>query len=401
MVEEVEPSIRFCTYNLRRMGGDVGDADEKDADVEELVGAEGASDILRSKLESVLQESRAKQAKDLNEIEVLGDRVPIKSEKTRICIIRAHQLLFEIEQAGGGDSSDSSMAQYDNLFVAFNDALESVRTDLRQMSNEKTAKSGVAQGHLLKLQTGLTWQKLHHTVRRTQLLVEGFKHACAAFSRSSAGAHSKKVTPEDIVRLYDSITGSLHEMTQLDGYKEDEALMSQVAARMAAAKAFRCFYVAETYGSVGKWKEAQALYERTVNLMLEAVELLGSSGYEAEIPSMRDLEVLVDGAKARAHAQAFLESVEGTPVVAGAQADVAHMSLATDVRPHTLLERPDEFERPDPGVFISFPPQFETVPCKPLLFDIARNSIHYPDIQSRTKGVKRGGGWGAWLTGRS
>lgn len=219
MVEEVEPSIRFCTYNLRRMGGDVGDADEKDADVEELVGAEGASDILRSKLESVLQESRAKQAKDLNEIEVLGDRVPIKSEKTRICIIRAHQLLFEIEQAGGGDSSDSSMAQYDNLFVAFNDALESVRTDLRQMSNEKTAKSGVAQGHLLKLQTGLTWQKLHHTVRRTQLLVEGFKHACAAFSRSSAGAHSKKVTPEDIVRLYDSITGSLHEMTQLDGYK--------------------------------------------------------------------------------------------------------------------------------------------------------------------------------------
>ena len=66
--------------------------------------------------------------------------------------------------------------------------------------------------------------------------------------------------------------------------------------------------------------------------MLEAVELLGSSGYEAEIPSMRDLEVLVDGAKARAHAQAFLESVEGTPVVAGAQADVAHMSLATVIR---------------------------------------------------------------------
>ena len=30
---------------------------------------------------------------------VLGERVPIKSEKTRICIIRAHQLLFEIEQA--------------------------------------------------------------------------------------------------------------------------------------------------------------------------------------------------------------------------------------------------------------------------------------------------------------
>ena len=68
MVEEVDPSIRFCTYNIRRLGGDAGPEDEEG--VGELVGAEGGSDILRSKLEMVLQESRAKQAKDLNEMEV-------------------------------------------------------------------------------------------------------------------------------------------------------------------------------------------------------------------------------------------------------------------------------------------------------------------------------------------
>ena len=103
--------------------------------------------------------------------------------------------------------------------------------------------------------------------------------------------------------------------------------MSQVAGRMAAAKAFRCFYVAETYGTVGQWAEAQALYERTANLMFEAVELLGSSGYEVEVPHMRHLEALVDGAKARAHAHAFLVGLNGAPGVVAAQAEVAQMTL--------------------------------------------------------------------------
>ena len=48
-VEEVEPSIRFCAYNLRR---ESGDADGEGDDIESLAEAEGASDILRSKLEA-------------------------------------------------------------------------------------------------------------------------------------------------------------------------------------------------------------------------------------------------------------------------------------------------------------------------------------------------------------
>ena len=54
--------------------------------VEGLAGAESTSDILRSKLESVLQETRTKQAKDVTELDVRGERVPIKSEKTRVAV---------------------------------------------------------------------------------------------------------------------------------------------------------------------------------------------------------------------------------------------------------------------------------------------------------------------------
>lgn len=162
--------------------------------------AEGTSDILRSKLESVLNESRAKQAKDLNEMDVLGERVPIKSEKARICLIRAHQTLYEIEQAAA-ESTDTVMAQYDQLFVAFNDALEIVRADLRSLTNDKAAASGIARAHLQKLQTGLLWQKHNHTVRRTQLLVESFKQACSEGSGAAGTARKVRLWRAAFIRL--------------------------------------------------------------------------------------------------------------------------------------------------------------------------------------------------------
>lgn len=47
---------------------------------------------------------------------------------------------------------------------------------------------------------------------------------------------------------------------------------------------------------------------------------------------------------------------------------------------------------------IVFPPKLEAVPCKPLLFDIARNQIHFPELEAKltqAKGSKWGltGGW--------
>ena len=86
--------------------------------------------------------------------------------------------------------------------------------------------------------------------------------------------------------------------------------------------------------------------------------------------------------------------------VASLSASDASWHCPQELRPDTLLERRDEFDRPNPEALISFPPNLETVPCKPLLFDIARNAIQYPDIKSRAQAVKRGGGWGSWLTGR-
>ena len=88
VIAEVEPSIRFCAYNVQRFGLLAGNASELEADmmgegdVDDLLegDTEGVGDILRGKLEAVMHESRARKAEDFNEVEVLGEMVPIRSE---------------------------------------------------------------------------------------------------------------------------------------------------------------------------------------------------------------------------------------------------------------------------------------------------------------------------------
>ena len=116
---------------------------------------------------------------------------------------------------------------------------------------------------------------------------------------------------------------------------------------------------------------------------------------------MNRLEALIEGSKARAHAQAFIAKLTGGAEVAGASSNLSQMGLTitdaiTDV---PLLDRPDQFERVNPENLIPFPPNFEMVACKPLLFDIARKEINFPDISKRTatrKGIS--GRLGAWFS---
>ena len=153
--------------------------------------------------------------------------MPIRNEKTRIAVLASQRALQEIAALGevGPHNADDAMPLYDRLFVHFNDALEPVRADLRAATKENTAKSGVAKEHLEKLQAGLMWQKLEHMSNRMLVLIEKMRT-----KREDGG---KRVSPEDIVRLYDSLTNNFSEMGQLVGYREDEGLMTALGARAA------------------------------------------------------------------------------------------------------------------------------------------------------------------------
>ena len=382
-VEEVEPSIRFCAYNLRREGGEA--EGEGDDTLDDLAEAEGASDILRSKLEAVLQESRARQALDFSEIEVLGERLPIKNEKARVGLLAMHGQLQEIAQLSkaGGDPS----TLYDQLFVYFNDALDAARADLRAASKDSSAKAGVASEQLRKLVAHLMWQKLTYTTQQRLLLI-------AKQKGKDGGGSGRKGWAEDLVRLYETVQSNHEEMRALEGYKDSAPHMALLGAQSASVATFRCFYVGEAYAAAAQWREAQALYNRALERLTDALgrfEAVGGGAGGAEgvaaskegTAALRKLEQQIEGAKARAHAQAFTNALGGGPAVIEAQQAVEGVALDAprDLGVPELLDSLHTFTREQPDHVISFPPRFEVVPCKPLLFDVARNAIRYPDLR--------------------
>jgi len=40
---------------------------------------------------------------------------------------------------------------------------------------------------------------------------------------------------------------------------------------------------------------------------------------------------------------------------------------------------------PNTQPIVTFPPQFESIPCKPMVFDLAGNFVEYPSVSHRAK----------------
>ena len=53
------------------------------------------------------------------------------------------------------------------------------------------------------------------------------------------------------------------------------------------------------------------------------------------------------------------------------------------------------------SALMHFPPEFESIPCKPLFFDLAINHLEMPALESKLGGQEEGqkAGLGGWLFG--
>lgn len=180
-------------------------------------------------------------------------------------------------------------------------------------------------------------------------------------------------------------------------------------------RAFRVFYIAETYAALSKWSEALMLFDRAAELEEEAQEVY--SGLGIDVPaSFESLAEKIVGARNRAHARGYLAQMatggsgggSGPNPTASALGSPGKLKKASKAAllSKTLQERLHEFDAGDPGdhhKLIDFPPALRPIACKPLLFDIALNNIEFPDLDEKAgkKGKSgEGGGWLGWLSGK-
>lgn len=94
-VEDIEPILRYCRYNLDSSTGTAHAAAAAEEHLIEMSreGATGVGgDLLAAKLESVVAEARKKQASALDSVEWRGKKVAVRSEALRVALVKTDEL---------------------------------------------------------------------------------------------------------------------------------------------------------------------------------------------------------------------------------------------------------------------------------------------------------------------
>ncbi|CAM9304369.1 unnamed protein product [Scytosiphon promiscuus] len=463
-VEEIEPILRYCRYNLDTgSSGDGGGGGEMAAAAEKHLlemgqdeDSSAGGDLLAAKLESVVAEARKKQASALDSVEWRGKRVAVRSETLRVALVKADELALRLRRASDGPTAaeraaaggsgkgggDPKPGQYLKVFGAYDEALATVSEELSRLQGKGGGtKMEAHRAELEALRAYAQHHKLRLMLQRNERLVQELQEKRKSAGGGGGGERDPLGEVADIVHVYDALLQSVRSMvTNLGGgddanddiAEEEDELVESVRADEARFRAFRCFFVIEAFLAQQKWAEASALFGHTRTLCREATDMLDDDD-DPRAESLARLDEMVEGAWHRTAAHALLLKakqdsalsalVDGIAISGGGGgAGAGRAGLP-------LRERLKVFDAAAGGGgggveggskkrkyrIADFPPSLQLVPCKPRLLDLAFDELEFPDLDERagiekeaeaeektksSAGGAGGRGWFGWALGR-
>ncbi|GAB1297088.1 Signal recognition particle subunit SRP68 [Apodemus speciosus] len=353
-VEEISPNIRYCAYNI----GDQG---------------------------ALITQTRAKQAATMSEVEWRGRTVPVKIDKVRIFLLGLADNEAAIVQA---ESEETKERLFESMLSECRDALQAVREELKPDQKQRDYTLDGESGKVSNLQylhSYLTYIKLSTAIRRNENMAKGLHRALLQQQPEDDSKRSPR--PQDLIRLYDIILQNLVELLQLPGLEEDRTFQKEIGLKTLVFKAYRCFFIAQSYVLVKKWSEALVLYDRVLKYANEVSSHGGAfKNSLKDLPDVQELITQVRSEKCSLQAAAILDAN-----------DSHQTDTSSQVKDNTpLVERFETFCL-DPSLvtkqanLVHFPPGFQPIPCKPLFFDLALNHVAFPPLEDKLEQKTKSG----------
>nr|XP_046265502.1 signal recognition particle subunit SRP68 [Scatophagus argus] len=375
-VDEISPNIRYCAYNI-------GDQNAIN-DLMQMRLTGGGGGMMAEKLEALITQARTKQAATMSEVEWRGRTVPVKIDKARIFLLGLADNEAAIAQASNEETKEHL---YETLLAECRDTIQAVREELKAEAKQRERSSDTDSGKVSNLQflhSYLTYIKLCTLVKRNESMARTLQ---AKLKEPEADENKRGPRPQDLIRLYDIILQSLAELSTLQGLEDDHTFQKEVSLKTLVYKAYRCFFIAQSYVLVKKWSEALVLYERVLKYAKEVQsKAKGLNNSLKDLPDVQELIAEVNAEKYSLQAAAILDTDE--------TAEVPSQQQVKDNMP--LCNRLDTF-RLDPALLgkqpnlVQFPPDFQPIPCKPLFFDLALNHVAFPPLDDKVEQKGKGG----------
>uniref|UniRef100_A0A3Q3RE31 Signal recognition particle subunit SRP68 n=1 Tax=Monopterus albus TaxID=43700 RepID=A0A3Q3RE31_MONAL len=330
----------------------------------------GGGGMMAEKLEALITQARTKQAVTMSEVEWRGRTVPVKIDKARIFLLGLADNEAAIAQATNEETKEHL---YETLLAECRDTIQAVREELKSEAKQRERSSDADSGKVSNLQflhSYLTYIKLCTLVKRNESMAHTLQ---AKLKEPESDENKRGPRPQDLIRLYDIILQSLAELSTLQGLEDDHTFQKEVSLKTLVYKAYRCFFIAQSYVLVKKWSEALVLYERVLKYAKE-VQSKAKSLHNSlkDLPDIQELIAKVNAEKYSLQAAAILG--EGTPLCD--RLETFHLD------PTLLGKQPN---------LVQFPPDFQPIPCKPLFFDLALNHVAFPPLDDKVEQKGKGG----------
>uniref|UniRef100_A0A2I3TQ59 Signal recognition particle subunit SRP68 n=1 Tax=Pan troglodytes TaxID=9598 RepID=A0A2I3TQ59_PANTR len=378
-VEEISPNIRYCAYNI-------GDQSAINELMQMRLRSGGTEGLLAEKLEALITQTRAKQAATMSEVEWRGRTIPVKIDKVRIFLLGLADNEAAIVQA---ESEETKERLFESMLSECRDAIQVVREELKPDQKQRDYILEGEPGKVSNLQylhSYLTYIKLSTAIKRNENMAKGLQRALLQQQPEDDSKRSPR--PQDLIRLYDIILQNLVELLQLPGLEEDKAFQKEIGLKTLVFKAYRCFFIAQSYVLVKKWSEALVLYDRVLKYANEVHSDAGAfKNSLKDLPDVQELITQVRSEKCSLQAAAILDAND-------AHQTETSSSQVKDNKP--LVERFETFCL-DPSLvtkqanLVHFPPGFQPIPCKPLFFDLALNHVAFPPLEDKLEQKTKSG----------
>ncbi|KAK9801994.1 hypothetical protein WJX73_007855 [Symbiochloris irregularis] len=393
-LQELEPQIRYCQYQLQRRGG---------------LSTEGVPDSpsaagLQARLNALAEEagSSAEAAADQGTAKAgvtlftwRGSSHPVQAERIRTSLAAAAEATHALSQIPKG--SDERTGALDSQIAAYNEAKGYIRHALSTTAGGAAASD--AQADLRALNAAVTGAQLEGTLERGCLAVARAESALEQSLRACSSFEAQGVKPQEVVRMYDGLGQACKEMKDVAaqiGGANGELLMDEASAKALQFQASRCYYAAHAYLAGGNPQAAYALFQRVGSRADTAIS-------QHEDCARVDKEACdkLEGLKAAAQvwqcvAQADC-AAEQQQHIEEAGGKVEQLSLEQTSSKEYLLDNLDKWqafagEAGREARLFPVPPRPLYIPMRPFLLDAAQAFISPPSLDHRLRAEQKTGG---------
>ncbi|XP_030064083.1 signal recognition particle subunit SRP68 [Microcaecilia unicolor] len=378
-VEEISPNIRYCAYNI-------GDQSAINELMQMRLRSGGTEGFLAEKLESLITQTRAKKAATMSEVEWRGRAVPVKIDKVRIFLLGLADNEAAIAQT---ENEETKERLFESLLSECRDAIQAVREELRMDPKQRDHFVDGEQGKVSNLQylhSYLTYIKLSTAIKRNESMAKALQKALLQ-QHQPVDDGKRTPRPQDLIRLYDIILQNLVELIQLPGLEEDKNFQKETGLKTLVYKAYRCFFIAQSYVLVKKWSEALVLYDRVLKYASEVQTQAGAAKKSLkDLPDVQELITQVNAEKYSLQAAAILDTDNTNEAESPSQVkDSKPLSECLEIfcLDSSLVTKQANL--------VQFPPGFQPIPCKPLFFDLALNHVTLPPLEDKVEQKAKSG----------